>query len=278
MDALIDTNTLASRNVVLLKDGGPVDTCLYVVGDMPRPGYIRRFLDAGGTLSIRGLDTMKPMVADMARAIAVETGYEVHANAYYTPAGAHGLRYHYDPYVTLIVQLAGQKAWPLHRPFVENPVREYGSFHTRGFTPEERRYLEFTPPVETPVLGPGDVMWLPRGFVHSPYTVGHEPSLHLTFALKERTGQWVASEVAGLILRQALADPAMREALAPETLHEPTAAVQEARAYLVGALARADAAELAEAVRRAAHPESFPPGLPAEAVGSSPTPDLPTPL
>ncbi|WP_441248972.1 JmjC domain-containing protein [Kitasatospora sp. McL0602] len=277
LDALIDTNTLASRNIVLLKDGGPVDPCLYVVGDMPRQGYIRRFLNDGGTLSVRALDQMKPMVADMARAIAAETGYEVHANAYYTPAGAHGLRYHYDPYVTLIVQLSGQKAWPLHRPFVENPVREYGSFHTRGFTPDERKFLEHTPPEETPVLKPGDVMWLPRGFVHSPYTVGDEPSLHLTFALKERTGQWVASEVAGLVLRQALADPAMRAALAPEALHDPAGAVKEARAYLVGALARADIAELADAVRRAAHPEPFPAGLPVAGVGSSPTPALPTP-
>ncbi|KQX52809.1 hypothetical protein ASE09_06015 [Streptomyces sp. Root66D1] len=52
----------------------------------------------------------------------------MHVNAYLTPPGAQGLKYHYDPYVTLIVQLAGRKAWPLHPPFVENPTTEYGNF------------------------------------------------------------------------------------------------------------------------------------------------------
>ncbi|MER8044362.1 cupin domain-containing protein [Streptomyces sp. NPDC094032] len=111
------------------------------------------------------------------REIQGETGCLVHVNAYLTPPGAQGLKYHYDPYVTLIVQLSGRKAWPLHPPFVENPMTEHGNFLERGFTREERHHLAHTAPVRTFTLEPGDVFWLPRGFVHSPYAVGHEPSL-----------------------------------------------------------------------------------------------------
>ncbi|MEW1902985.1 MULTISPECIES: JmjC domain-containing protein [unclassified Streptomyces] len=52
-----------------------------------------------------------------------------------------------------------------------------------------------TAPGQSFALEPGDVFWLPRGYVHSPYAVGGEPSLHLTFALKERTFHWLASEM-----------------------------------------------------------------------------------
>ncbi|MDH6142646.1 ribosomal protein L16 Arg81 hydroxylase [Kitasatospora sp. GP30] len=252
VDAMIDAGTLPMRNVVLLQDGTAVDPCRYGKGDMPRRGYIRGMLNDKATLSLRGLEEMKPPLAGLAKSISCETGCSTHVNAYYTPAGGHGLRYHYDRYVTLIVQLHGQKAWPVHPPFVENPVQDYGNFTSRGFTEEERRFLEFTPPAETYTLGPGDVLWLPRGYVHSPYTVGDEPSLHITIGLKERTPQWVAAEVAGHVLRQALADPEMRAGLAPADVAEPGDAVKEARAYLIGALAKADLSELSAVVRRAA--------------------------
>lgn len=251
VDGLIDADCLALRNIALLKDGKPVETYLYADGDMPMPGYLRRFLDEGGTLSLRGLERFKPAIARLHRAVAHETGQLVHVNGYLTPAGEQGLRYHYDPYVTLIVQLSGRKAWPLHRPFVENPVREYGSYHTRGFTGEEWSFLAHTPPVETYTLGPGDVFWLPRGFVHSPYTVGAGPSLHLTVALKERTWQWAAAQMARDVVHQALADPAMREAVpATEVVGDARRVVRETRAYLIGSLLKLDLGDAAESLRR----------------------------
>lgn len=254
VDAMIDSGTLSTKHLVLLKDGTALDPRLYDDDGMPRTGYVRQHLDAGGTLSLRGLERMRPVIADLAKSLAHQTGYQVHVNGYYTPAGGHGLRYHYDRYVTLIVQISGQKAWPVHPPFVKYPTSEHGNFTSRGFTDDERHYLEFTAPTQTYTLNPGDVFWLPRGYVHSPHTVGDEPSLHLTIALHERTGQWVAAEVANQILRQALADPAMRAGLAPAVLGQPGDAVKEARAYLVGALAKADLGELTAAVRRAAFP------------------------
>ncbi|MFE0457826.1 JmjC domain-containing protein [Kitasatospora sp. NPDC058965] len=254
VDSWIDSDTLPMKSIILLRGGTAVDPRHYEHGDMPRPGCVRRHLDENGTLSLRGLEKMKPVISDLAKSLALQTGYQVHVNGYYTPAGGHGLRYHYDRYITLIVQLHGQKAWPLHPPFVENPVQEYGNFSSRGFTAEERHYLEFTPPAETYTLNPGDVFWLPRGYIHSPHAVGDEPSLHLTIALQERTAQWVAAEVANRILRQALADPEMRAGLAPAVLAQPGDVVEEMRAYLVGALAKADLGELTAAVRRSAFP------------------------
>jgi hypothetical protein len=253
VDDLIDTDCVALRNIALLKDGKVVEPAVYADGDLPRRGVVRQHLDGGGTVSLRQLERLRPSLARLQQALHKETGHLTHVNAYLTPAGAHGLRYHYDPYVTLILQLSGRKTWPLHRPFAVNPVREYQSFHVVGFTPEQRRFLEYTEPEQSVTLEPGDVLWLPRGWVHSPYTVGDEPSLHLTVAIKERTPHWAVSMLAGEILAQALVDPAMRETIAPEQLlDDPSPTAAQARAYLLGSLLKADEKDIAELLRTAA--------------------------
>lgn len=253
VDDWIDSDCLAMRNVALLADGKPVDPRAYKDGDMPKRGALRQHLNDGGTISLRGMERLKPSLAALHREVALETGYRTHVNAYYTPAGQHGLRYHFDPYVTLILQVAGQKAWPTHPPFVANPVREYGSYHLIGFTPDQLAYLANTAPAQTYTLEPGDVFWLPRGYVHAPYAVGDEPSLHITLALKERTWQWLAGQLAEGIVTEALKDPEMREAIPPAVLLGDSGdAIRDMRDYLVGALKNYDPDAAAGLIRTAA--------------------------
>ncbi|MER6098629.1 cupin domain-containing protein [Streptomyces sp. NPDC001728] len=253
VNALVDAHCLAARNVVLLKDGEITDRDTYVSGGMPRSGAVRTHLDQGGTITLRDLQALKPAVSRLCDEIRQETGYHVHINAYMTPPGSHGLTYHYDPYVTLIIQVAGKKAWPLHPPIVRNPMGEYGAFEGRGFTREERQWLATTPPAQTVTLEPGTVFWLPRGYIHAPYTVGEQTSLHLTVALKERTRHWLAERLAAEVLAQALADPALRSEIPPaELLDTPGPAIERARKYLLGALLTMTPDDLTEPVRRMA--------------------------
>ncbi|MGP4088027.1 JmjC domain-containing protein [Streptomyces sp. KR55] len=259
VDALIDHDCLPNRNVRLIRDGETVDDREYSANpDMPNPGAVRRYLDDGCSLSIRRLQTIKPSLSVLRREVARETGYETHFNAYLTPPKQHGLRYHFDPYVTLVLQIHGSKIWPLHRPFVEHPVEEYENFRRRGFTPSEREYLATTAPEQEITLNAGDVLWLPRGWVHSPHNrTGTQPSLHLTFALKQRTLHWAAEEVAGVLTRHLLDDSEARDGIPPtQLLDKPEAIVEDVRGILVGALMNMDTAEMAATLRRAALAES----------------------
>lgn len=255
VDALINADCLAMRNVVLLRDGKVSETWEYHDPDdhgMPRRGAIRDHINNGGSLSLRELEQLKPPIAALYQELRRETGYGVHVNAYLTPPRCQGLKYHFDPYVTLVIQLAGRKTWPCHRPFVENPVQEYGSFHLTGFTPDQRKYLANTPPEMSFTLDPGDVLWLPRGYVHSPYTEGNETSLHLTVAFKERTHQWLAQQIADEILQRALEDPQMRQELPPNALTGDTLpAIEQARRYLIGALLLLDLEDTVKYVQKA---------------------------
>lgn len=254
VDAWIDTGCLAMRNVSLLADGIPVDPRVYEgENGMPKDGYLRRHLDQGGTLSVRSLERLKPSVATLYNLLQDELGYSIHVNAYLTPADCQGLHYHYDPYVTAILQVHGCKEWPVHAPFVKDPLRGWGGFKERRFTSEEMRYLANTPPNMTYTLTPGDAFWLPRGFVHAPYTVGKEPSLHLTVAVKERTRHWLLEQIFEQVAHDGLPDPAMREAVPPADV-STEARIDEARRYAIGALMTLDVARAARAIREAAHP------------------------
>ncbi|MEU4233268.1 cupin domain-containing protein [Nonomuraea sp. NPDC026600] len=256
VDQFVDAECLALRHVVLVKDSVITDPCRYADDDlpgMPRRGAVRAHLDNGGTLSLRDLERFKPAIAELHAALTHELGYRVHTNAYLTPAGGQGLTYHYDPYLTLIVQLHGRKAWPVHSPCIDNPVRAYGSNAIVGFTPQQRHFLEHTPPEQAFTLEPGDVLWLPRGWLHSPYTVGEEPSLHLTVAIEERTPHWAAQQLTAEILALALKDPQMRATLPPAcVVGDSRLAVAEAREYLIGSLMRMDVDEMAESLSAAA--------------------------
>ncbi|GAA2947979.1 JmjC domain-containing protein [Kitasatospora cinereorecta] len=253
----VDAGCVAIRNVELIEEGRVLERHRYQgPNEMPAPGRVRAHLAAGGTVSLRHLETVKPSVSRLRSAVQEATGCAVHVNAYITPGGCQGFRYHYDPYVTLILQVHGRKTWLVHPPVMVNPVTEYGNFLERGFTDEEREYLAVTPPPLSFTLEPGTAFWLPRGFIHAPYTDGEETSVHLTVAVRERTPHWVAERLVTEILAGAWADPALRAVVPPADLTAgPVDAVARMRDYLIGSLLQltpAETAAMADLVGRAA--------------------------
>ncbi len=81
VNSLVDSECVAARNVVLIKDGKVLERHTYIDGDMPRRGAVRAHLDDGGTISLRQLQTVKPSLARLQREIQEETGCLVHVNA-----------------------------------------------------------------------------------------------------------------------------------------------------------------------------------------------------
>ena len=126
-------------------------------------------LDAGIGLFCRGL-------TEDFRRRGVALGKPVRANAYFTPPRAQGLEPHYDDHDVLVLQISGTKRWRIHhevkwprRPMAEALPREY----------LKAQPMELT-------LAPGDVLYLPRGFVHEAAALD-SASLHLTLSLHAAT-------------------------------------------------------------------------------------------
>ncbi len=100
-------------------------------------------------------------------------------------------------------------------------------------------------------LQPGESLLIPRGWVHNPHvTATDHPSVHLTFALRERTPLWLAEQlVAGTIH-----DPRFRHILRPGEVTGPglTAQIGETRDALIQHLTNLDRESIARSVRETA--------------------------
>jgi hypothetical protein len=105
----------------------------------------------------------------------------VQANAYLTPRQSQGLPVHHDTHDVFVLQVAGTKRWLVYDPVLELPLRE------------QRYDPELGPPGETVldvVLGPGDTLYLPRGWLHQALT-SDDDSLHLTIGVN--VVPWIAA-------------------------------------------------------------------------------------
>ncbi|MFD5708753.1 JmjC domain-containing protein, partial [Bacillus subtilis] len=210
---LVDTDCLTARQTVLVKDGQRAATRMYADGDRLQPGMVRAHIEQGYTLSLRRLHETFPAIATFCRTLADELGHPVQANAYRTPPGAQGFRHHWDTHTAVIAQLAGHKVWELYRPLVPDPMSPHQNWGLVGFTDEQKAFLADSVPDRTIALSPGDVLWIPRGWVHNPHAPAGPagPSLHLTFGVLERSRYWLAEQ----LLVQAAEDPALRASLPP---------------------------------------------------------------
>lgn len=228
----------------------------------------------GSSFRVMGMERFWPGARDVACGLAQRLGCPVAANLYATPPGARGAPRHYDNHDVLVLQLAGRKRWLVYEPVVELPLahvpplafEERGAElkYARGGPKKGRAQIEDeevgAPPREL-TLEPGDLLYLPRGYVHEARTEG-EASAHLTMGLHVVTWLDLLTVALG---QRAQRDVRLRRAV-PAGLLDDAGAAASARAEfesLTGEFARearvGDAlAEVAEALvrsRRAADEE-----------------------
>jgi hypothetical protein len=133
--------------------------------------------EAGATIVIQGLHLNRAETATFCRALEGALGHPVQANAYYTPRGSQGLAVHHDTHDVFVLQIAGEKRWLVYEPVLELPLKK------------QRYRPELGDPGESAidtVLGPGDTLYLPRGWLHEARTSDVD-SLHLTVGINVYT-------------------------------------------------------------------------------------------
>jgi hypothetical protein len=132
---------------------------------------------------LQGLHRLWPPLIDFVRGMVDDLGHPVQANAYITPPGNRGFDPHYDVHDVFVLQTAGQKHWTVHEPVHIDPlVSQPWTDHRDAIAARAQ-----DPPVIDTVLGPGDALYLPRGWVHSARALD-SVSIHLTIGVSPLTG------------------------------------------------------------------------------------------
>jgi len=127
-----------------------------------------------------------------------EWGSMVGANVYLTPPGAsQGFAPHYDDIEAFILQLEGYKHWKVYAPL--NKEETLARTSSPDYTDEDLKGVE---PVLDVVVGPGDLLYMPRGWIHQACTTDHKGhSLHLTVSAMQ---QWAWADFLELLMPEAL--------------------------------------------------------------------------
>lgn len=208
VEAAIASGGLRYPAIQLAKGGGffPVETFTRTIrsGDdlfsgIPNLDRIRAEYQSGATISLPGFHRAWAPLGVLAAAVEEEIDHVVHTNVYITPGGTAGFTPHYDTHEVFVLQIAGTKRWRIHKPPLSLPHR--------GQPFDPRTQLASAPLLEL-MLVPGDLLYLPRGYVHST-TTSESASVHVTLGVTVYTWvelliEWAQSSRAYANLRRAL--------------------------------------------------------------------------
>ncbi|MCY0947159.1 JmjC domain-containing protein [Streptomyces antarcticus] len=251
LDEYVNTGCVPANEIALVKAPAPsLNRDTFSTNGRTDAARLRKFYANGYTVRLGNLQRVIPFMASASQAIQQETGYSNYIHAFLTPPGQQGLRHHWDQQMAVIVQVTGVKRWQLWRPPVEAPMRTYNE----SFRVWRDNYIpdwEAAGPDLQIDLQAGQSLLLPRGWVHNPHvTDTDEHSVHLTFAIRERTTLWLAEK----LVESAIEDPEFRRIIRPGDLTDATLAsrLQEARGALMKHLDGLDMDSLKAAVREAA--------------------------
>lgn len=248
-EKLLGTGCVPAEEVAAIL-AGPSDRSSFKTNGRTDAAKLRRLRELGYTVRLGNLQRWLPFFHDASRAIQQETGYSNYVHAFLTPAGRQGLLHHWDQQMALIVQVAGAKTWQLWKPVYGSPMREYEeSFRVwrDDFIPG----WEAAGPDLSVDLQAGQTLVLPRGWVHNPHALNSaSDSVHLTFAIRERTPLWLAEQ----FIARAIAVPEFRRVIKPGELEGPALGdrLRETKQMLVEFLSGLDLEEMAGLVREAA--------------------------
>ncbi|MEO8077185.1 MAG: cupin domain-containing protein [Acidobacteriota bacterium] len=154
----------------------------------------------GATILLQRLDRSWPALGALCRNLEERFFHAADANVYLTPKAAQGFGAHYDTHDVFVLQIAGTKHWRLHDAPLRLPL-ESQPFDGRAITPG--------PCVQELDVHPGDLIYLPRGTIHSALT-SDTSSLHVTVGVTPQT--WTDVLLAAVLAR-AGTDDRLREAV-----------------------------------------------------------------
>lgn len=196
------------------------------VADQLNDDLIWRHFEAGATLVLQALHRSYEPVLRFTQDLAADLGHPCQVNAYVTPPQNTGFSDHYDVHDVFVVQVEGEKRWRIREPVWPLPLRDQPWNQRRDAV----EGAASTSPLDEFVMTPGDVLYLPRGFLHSATAMG-EVSIHLTIGVHQWTRHHLAEQLTAAALRRLADDEGIRASLPLGVdVADPTTWGSEARA------------------------------------------------
>lgn len=153
----------------------------------------------GASLVLKSLNKRQPALARLCARLSATFHARVWANVYVTPGSSQALERHYDTHDVFVLQIHGQKTWHVYDLEVSWPTAD------QEVVPPSQESSELL----TCRLNAGDVLYIPRGYVHEASTEA-EPSTHITIAVETTTWAELLGEFIQMVAKQ---EPSLRRSV-----------------------------------------------------------------
>ena len=182
IDELLTERGLRFPSLRMVQDGKTLPSSAYTksariqsrsLTDLIDPGRVYDLFGAGATIVLQALHRYWTPLSHFCRELEAELTHPVQVNVYLTPPVSQGLDIHYDTHDVFVLQVSGVKHWKVWHSAFEAPLahqKRTGTFEDPGSAQID---------VE---LKPGDVLYIPRGFLHAAQTLERE-SAHMTIGM-----------------------------------------------------------------------------------------------
>lgn len=133
----------------------------------------------GNTVALCGQEERFEPLRKLCQEFESVLGHPSCTEVFLTPPSAQGFSAHFDRFSVFVLQLEGKKRWRIydqHMPF--SIVSDVSPFQ-EGAIPDPLYEID---------LSPGDLLYLPRGYVHEVFTTS-EYSLHISLGMEVYT--WI---------------------------------------------------------------------------------------
>jgi ribosomal protein L16 Arg81 hydroxylase len=214
-----------------LRGVAPDQEKLYAGRDDDLAELNREFAE-GKTYLVHGLEKRWQPISRLCRTLEATFHHPVNAAMFLTPKGSQGFEAHYDAIEGFILQIDGSKSWRIYKPEQRLPLAIAAAPTLEGPLGEPLMEIE---------LHAGDLLYLPRGYIHEAFT-SECSSLHVTVAVAVLRWADLLGSALTLVAAQ---DVRFREAVPVGFLNTSGAALQERLQellHLLAAKARANEA------------------------------------
>jgi ribosomal protein L16 Arg81 hydroxylase len=193
VDYIISSTDLRHPAIRLVKNGSDIPLRQYAT-DVPWSGDVFAAVPdvdkvfaayrQGATIILQALHHRWQPFARFCRNLEKQLNFPLQTNVYLTPPASQGFAPHYDTHDVLVLQIAGSKHWRIYGSPIPLPDRSIPSGSVR---------VPIGDPLHEFDLSPGDLIYMPRGYIHEGLTSERE-SLHITVGIPTLTWVDVFSE------------------------------------------------------------------------------------
>jgi JmjC domain len=190
---------------------------------------VRDYVEQGYPIVWNGARGASAALDAMSHALSQAFGANVWPNIYLTGReGGSPFDFHFDAHEVLTIQCEGRKEWRISKMRADRPLDTPALKPHIGATLTAGRAEALEQILITTTVGPGDVIYIPRGLFHNAMSLS-ERSLHVTFGIAPLSGM----DAVEVLVQLAISDPAFRDYL-PLSFEDPAGEARRTRLAELG--------------------------------------------